>query len=552
MTRLLDPTVDPRWDTSFGKRYLASSRFVGFCQAAGLRSCSEHELECYERQGWLFPVARLLRPADYVVAYREAELAGESRFEVDEAHLAFDELDSSLHLPELWRREPTPRDLRHPIDAAWGSVPELIRPREEGHLPWESYERDLTIGGTNVRCTLAQHFYHHWQAYELYFVRCRNRGMYGEDSRLIRWPEHWTPADCLGLAAGFEVTSRFQHLRERRVALAHQGQAANQDGYIILSEGQQTQLQGLMRQDAREVCLELGASEEGIYGFLDRLFALHHGYELSERVRLAKTLEYDIWRTVELIEALTGETTERIAEAAGRGPYFTSPYLAALFPNRRKVVLDKCTRILTGLADQEYNRRCPNYAVQEADVRALVAFLETTELSLFAYVVAEVSDAFFARHSWATAASFLALKSLSSLPETLIRTIIQGSNDTQLTSAHNGLASTSLYRLACLFLQGREQSIWSEYERLNRYRDAADEVQLASNLAQLESEIGTAQNAGEYLGATLALATLLRNFTSHHMLEDRALLQGHYLSSVQSIIGTILLTWKVAQAQGWV
>lgn len=551
MTRLLDPTVDSRWENCFGKRYLTSSRFVSFCDAVGVRSCSEQELEEYERQGCLFPVARLLRPPEYTVAYRDAELAGESTFQVDEAHWPFHELDRSLRLPDLWRRDPHPRDLRHPIDAAWGTVPELIRPHQEVYLPWESYERDLTIGATNVRCTLAEHFYHHWQAHELYDVRWQSRHMYGEDSRPIRWSADQTASGSLGLAMGFEVVSRFQHLRERRVALAFEGEAADRDGRIFLSHQQQSQLQEFMRQDATEVCSDLGVTETAIYGFLRNLFALHHGYELSERVRLAKTLERDVWRTVELIEALTGHTTEEIAETAGRGPGFTSPYLVQLFPNRRKEVLDKCTRILKGLARREYNRRCPNYAAREADVEALVRFLESTDLSLLLYTVAEANDAFYATHSWRAAATYLALKSLASLPETLMRTIILGSGDTQLMNAYRVLPNPTLYPLACLLLQGREQSIWSKYETFNAYRSAADAVELSTKLTHLVSEAAAAQDDAEYLGATLALATLLRNFTSHHMLEDSALLEGHYLASVQSIVGTILLAWKVAQTQGW-
>jgi len=549
MTRVLDPTTNPHW-SRFGLRYLYLRDFTGFCDAVGLRSCTPDELQEYEENGWLFPAARLVMPPEYARAYREAETDARLMTpDIDESLLPFHRLYQAIHFQ---LEPPHEQDLSHPIDRAWGTLPELVRPRDATFQPWDRYSATVRVHGDSVECNLAEHFYHYWQTYELYDVRRCEKGMYREDyplpMRVLR-----QPADHMGTAQGFEALSRFQHLHRRQRHTFLSQFTRDEDQEIALADDEMETLRQLIHGHAEAVSQDLGMSSEDLYAFLNRLMQYHHAYERSERVKLAKTLEYDIWRTVELIEAVTGSPTQQIAARAGHAGGYRVPYLEVLFPNRRKEILEKCTRILTGLAKEEYNSRCASHAAQETDIQALVSFLETTEVSIFAYVVAEVNDAFYEKHSWRTSATFLALKSLASLPEELMRTIILHSGDTQLMNRYQRLRKhATLYSIACLLFQGRVQPIWSEYEKSNTYHSAADTSELSSKLTHLVRKTSAARGEAEYLGSTLAVATLLRNFTSHRMLEDGALFQGQYIASVRSIIGTLLLTWKVAQAQGWV
>ncbi len=549
MTKLLDPTSHPYWRVNFGKRYMGVSDFRNFCSAVGLHACTEGELQECERQDWLLPAARLIMPEAYAQAYDEAELGGLAEFKIDEALVPLRDLHRAIKFPAFWPDTGPDDDLRHPIDKAWGSVPELVRPRDEGFRPWDSYQVELQSDDIPVLRNLAEHFYHHWQIYELYQVRRSEKSMYRQDLVLpgLLGMVNRSRGDYLGLARGLEAVSQFQYLHSRQRQQYVAPIKPDEDLEIVLTDTQLAELKELLRGHAQVVCQHLTVEEEQLYYFLKELMRLHHGYERSERVKLARTLKYDIWRTVELIEALTGSSTEDIAEKAGSAGAFRGPYLAVLFPNRRKEVREKSLRILKGLADQEYNRSASNYAVEEQDFETLITFLEHTDLALFGYAIVEVNEAFFARHSWRTTASYLALKSLASLPESLTKTVILHSHDNQVISGDHELRSTNLYDVACLLFSSREGAIWAAYERLHEYRRAADKAQFSNHLAHLATVIKDSQNAEQYLGANMALATLLRNFTSHHLLEDRELLQGQYLRSVRAIIATILLVWKTTQ-----
>jgi hypothetical protein len=549
MTRLLDPTTDTFWRFNFGKRYLRLHDFIKLCDAVGLRSCTEAEVEEYERQGWLFPAARLITPEAYARAYREAELRGLTKFEMDENLIPFHDLNRAIHFQIDWPDPRRDEDLRHPIDKAWGRVVQLVRPRDEDFRPWDSYRLEVQIDDMMEPRNLAEHFYHYWQVYELYQVRRSEKGMYRDYVVPAPWPMNQIRGDYLGLARGLEAMSQFQHLHDCQRQRYLAPLTPDEDREIVLTDDQQDELRTLLRAHAQAVCEDLAIKEEELYHFLRGLMRFHHSYERAERVKLAKILEYDIWRTVELIEALTGSPSEEIADMARRtGTIIRDPYLQELFPNRRKQVREKSLRILRGLAREEYNMRASNYGVEERELEALLDFAESTDLALFGYTLVEVNEAFFSRHSWRIAASYLALKSLASLPESLIRTVTEKSVDRQIISEPDPSATKDLYNALCFLLSSREREIWRAYENvaLRPYRSAENKAEFSNSLAHLTTLIKNSQNAKQYLSRSATLATLLRNFTSHHLLEDRELLQGQYVRSVRAMVATILLIWKTA------
>jgi hypothetical protein len=547
MTRLLDPTSANAW-RHFGERYLSLRHFIDLCDAVGLRSCTDEELEGYERNGWLFPVARLVTPEEYWRAYREAELRGDSKFEIDEALVPFADLDRAINFQIDWVQAEPHDDLRHPIDKAWGSVPHLVKPRDENFRPWRSYEVDLDTDGTTVRRNMAQCFYHHWQIHEVYQVRRTKTDMYREDAVTMTWAMSQVRHGHVEPERGMEAVSQFQHLHDMRTGRYLHGRTPDEDGRVSLTDTEEAELERLLHGDAAAVCQGLAVGEEELYDLLRDLIRLHRGYELSERVKLSIALRYDIWRTLELIEALTGSSTEEIAERARRrGSIIGPPYLQELFPNRRQQAREKGLHILRGLADEEYNKQAASYGVQQQDLAALLNFVERTDLALFAYVLVEVNDAFFSRDSLRAAASYLALKSLASLPESLIRTMALQSQDSTVVSQYHGLRRPTLYNTVRLLLCTRERPIWRAYQRLDQHWAASNKTEFLGHLAHLATLIRSSQTAEQYLAANVALATLLRNFTSHHLLEDSELLQGQYLRSVRAITATILLVWKTAQ-----
>jgi hypothetical protein len=555
MTRFLDPTTENAWRHFFGKRYVWLDHFRDLCDALGLRSCSEWELEEYEREGWLFPAARLIVPeayaqADYVAGTKELIELLNKRETLIPFHNLYQAIKFQIDGPDA-QPDDDIEDLKHPIDQNWGKVEQLLRPLDQDFAPWESYRKEIEVDDTSLFVDAANTFYHYWQVYAVYQIRRNEKCMYRDNTPFPLWRMNRVRGDYLGLARGLEAVSQFGHLLDKRTGRYYARSTPNEDQRVVLTDADQAQLEEFLHRDAQVVCQDLGIEEEELYDFLRRLMVLHHSYELSERVKLVKALEVDLWRTVELIGALTGSSSEKVAERAGQVQGFRIPYLEVLFPNRRQQAREKSLRILTNLA-QEYNRRASNYAVGGQDLKDLLKFAEEGDLALFEFILVEMNDAFFAVHSWRTAASYLALKSLASLPESLIRTVIEESAGRQTITQPHQTATSDLYNCLCFLLSSRERGVWKAYEDhgLTPYRRAEKKAEFSYNLAHLAALVNNSQNAEQYLSANMTLATLLRNFTSHYLPEEPELLQGQYLRSVRAIVATILFVWKTAQQHG--
>lgn len=156
----------------WGSRYLTLQEFTSYCSDLNIKlDAFNRELELYEREGVLFPVARVIKPAEYVISRssldRLAETYGQSLFE-------WEDLERLLHLsPELQYQ--TDEDLWHPFDVEAEHGNSFLHiPIKEEFNPWGSFKVKVEsqgLAGNSYHVSTAEHYYHYWQVHQVYQIQ---------------------------------------------------------------------------------------------------------------------------------------------------------------------------------------------------------------------------------------------------------------------------------------------------------------------------------------------------------------------------------------------
>lgn len=533
----------------FGKRYLDSKDFIKLCESFGLHLCNESELERYEAERIMFPVARMIMPEGYARAFWQYQLSQEEKFEFDNKYLPFHELDQAIRYQIHSKIQK--QDWRHPIDRYWG-IDGLKKPSEEDFAPWDSYKVDVELGKSTVQQPTATHFYHYWQIYELYDTRKFREGMYKDNNLLLRFVSP-NQDKKRGLPLLFEALSYFQTLYSSYHTHLIASLQSNTDGVVILDQTQQNDLLLKARSFANETINSFNSfklDEDLLFWGLTQMIELHVNYEEAERIKLSLALRKDIWRVTELIHRGFGTSPEEIAKKAGPSGGYIGNYLELLFPNRRKKSRGEAFNLLKHLL-QEHHKHAPNVSLSDDELNGLLNYVEATNLAWFEYVLVELNEDFFELHSWHATVTFLHLKSLASAPESLMRVLIQNNGDDQARRDLAKQTKPGMGTFIDLVFRNIASTILADYKNIKHW-EANSSIQFSENLDYLSKAITAAHSEDEYLANNLALATLIRNFSSHLVVDDPALLRGTYVLCVRSIISSVSLIWKTAKRKNWV
>lgn len=501
----------------------------------------------------MFPAARIVMPEDYARPYYESVFHLADNPLMDERFLPLHQLRQDLSSQIPLPNEPADFDLRHPVDQKMGLVEGLIQPSQHDFVPWEEYSVELqSKDGAPFHQSTATHFYHHWQIYELYEIRRFRKGMY-KDKVVPIWPPRNAEDGSLQvLAPFFDAVSRYQHLYSAKELRIRWKVQPDVEGVTYLSQAQVSDLEQAARKCASDVLRETGFMEDQVYDFLRGMMHLHYNYEQSERVRLAESLRVDIWRAVQFIHYAYGTTMENVSARAGQVGLFTRDYLEVIFPNRRVEARTTAQHVLRNFA-QEHNRRAPNFAMTEADIDELLTYAEGTDLALVEYVLDQINETYFEEgSSWQDAELFVLLKSLASFPESLMKVLVLNGGDAGAISQFNRIQNPGMGSLNQLFFDNNHaRAVWNEYIGAGD-RDARTLADFTGRFVHHDSLVAAATNDESYLGASLSLATVLRNFTSHLLVENPQLTPTQYLRCTRAIASAAFLTWKVAKRRGWV
>lgn len=540
-------------DMYMGKRFLNADQFIKFCLEVGLHNVALSELEEYESRGWMYPAARLVMPESYALAFWSNQLTN-AEFKFDDEYLPYHELEMTLRYSSS-RIDPSETDFRHPIDKAWEKVEGLHNPKDETYQSWDSYN----ISIENYSCPTATHLYHYWQVYEVYQVRRELKGMYQDYTQ--QYPKSLEYGNIQALVPFFDALSYFQYLYHNRYRQIVDPIQPDADGCAALDAQQHQAIEQSAHDYASQTLAIYHLSKSDLYNALRGMLFLHHYYEQSERYKLAEVLKIDIWRMVELIGFAVSVSPETVSDQIGYvvNGWSSQKSLEILFPNRRKVARYKAGKILVSISTDYNNKVTQNYQFSSQDSDEMLDCVEATDLALFEYALVELNETYFNRTSWYAAESFLRLKSLASFPESLMRTLILESRDIAAYQQLIQENSPTLYVVLKQLAQ-TQPSVWQKYEALNNppnkstpSKTKANSIaEFRSNLNSLIPPFNNPTNEVQFLSTTLALITLLRNFTSHHLIEQPDLLSGQYVYSVRAILNAAFFIWKDAKSREWV
>jgi len=292
---------------------------------------TEREIESYERNGAMLPVARVIYPTAYV------NQRNELRTHVDESPW-----------PEIGRlREPlrysieseaamTDEELIHCFDREMGQNELLKRPILRDYQPWNTY---LPNGK-------AEHYYSHWQVHQVYL--------------LARYPLGSPHMDMFKEGGWFDALSFWTtlHLREQRRTLAKL--AINQYGQnqtniaIMYAPSDQEDYHGKLRTHAETTRVKFGLSDQLYFIFLQRLIDLHDDYRRDERYRLASALERDIYSLTGIMECDMRTTWDEISDRLEHPEPWRKRALRQLDINSKE--RDDARDVLTHNAGNRYSK----------------------------------------------------------------------------------------------------------------------------------------------------------------------------------------------------
>jgi hypothetical protein len=533
----------------FGQRYLPLDQFTQLCEAVALYGSREAELEAYERNRLLFPAARLVFPGEYARDVHLMEQGAITDLVIDEQHEAIHTLNWALKYPMSLPRPDSPLDQRHAIDRSWGSVQGLVRPSEEPFRPWAEYVVPMELGGNSYSVPTAAHYYAPWQIHQLYLVRRLHSNLYA-DSLQFRWPPRDSPERGEALLWSLlDAVSRYRWASNIRRHNLFADMVPNEDNWITLDTTLQRKLEDFAHHDAAESITFVGLPEVSAFQALRAAIELHLHYDRADHLSLGFALKLDLADGIELIHHAFGKPSDEVADRAGKAGGYTRNYLELLFPNRRQETRKRVERIIASLAE-EHNKKGPVFAMSEVDVNAFLDYTEHTDLALFQYILVALNDAHFTLHSWQAAEEFLWLKSLASFPESLAKAAILNSGDATAITSYQSARNPGMGTLNKIAFEGSQKDVWDKYVAA-AHREARTVGEFATNVAHLIGLVVTAGDEVTYLGSSLSLATLIRNFTSHLLVDEPTLLRGQYVRCVRAILSTTFLYWKVAQLKRW-
>jgi len=542
----------PGW-RFYGKRYLRTNEFKMFCTAVGLYNSHEWELEEYEKERILFPVARMIMPDEYARAIWMHFHAGAESVAVDASLEAFYQLDWAIRYPSTTEVN-SDLDLYHPIDINWGRVDGLVVPVEHEFVPWRQYQITLEHEGRNPKQKTATHFYHYWQIYDFYQARKVLQKKYlGPEPVMV----NDLPGRIKRMIPYLDAMSYYQYLYRGKLTSLLFMTEPDEDNFWRLDEKQQNELEASAKAFAQETIGRYALSIDDLYNGIKGLAIIHYALEFLERIRLADTLKSDIWRTVELIHYASGTPTEEIAHVVGGIAGIRGDYIELLFPNRRKRTKEKAARIIKNLAE-EHNRIAAGVNIPDNEIEDLLVYCELTELSVLPFIVNDINEAHFKQSTWYAAEAFLGLKALASMPETLMRSLILTSGDLKAeTALSNAIASGRAPTLGWFYDYYFATGIppaFDEYINLHKIGlDGAQDIgDFSSKLSTLITGISSCPNDMCYLGTNLTLAALLRNFSSHYLVENPQLLRGQYVRCTRAILSTIFIAWLESRHRSWI
>ena len=527
-----------------GERYATANLFVGHCRDLNLKT-DEKELEYCERIGAMFPVARVVYPCEYVIRMDRHEFYGDGDLEWLADWPDAIRLDDRVVLSSPQNEESPKEILVHRIDRAFeaGNNTCLFRPDGIGFRPWSEFvvTVDDTLGKELERST-AEHYYSYWQVHQLYFIR-KFSGLYQgtqPTDPLPKWlPEFDGNQRCFDALSLWITAYRREHERTFSSVPAS-------NGFKKLGKKQAAEHKNRLSKLANEVTERFDMTPNDLYGFLYRLVELDDGYKQDERYKLAEALEQDIFACEHLLQMLTGETREQMADRLGDHKQ-TFRHLSIVTKERDCALMilnqdsQRCAAELRALG-------CSVSPFTEADANDFLNYCDQEGLGLLPYALSGMNAIGFEEFHQ---------KSRRVLRYTNLKNILTGyeyflknlgpqpvKNANSLTQAvERAMESESWFSM---FKTSKRDA------NGKRLLSGTDAEKFLDNLDTLLKDNRLEGSARGYWARQFLVTCLARNMTVHSYPSDDRYYGDLSSPMLDAVVAAMFYTWKVAQREGWI
>lgn len=395
-------------------RYLTAQEFQSHCSKLNVEVNPFYsDLERYERDHVLLPVARLIKPPEYLEQKRELDSNSETWGQRVEG---WDDLEDLIHGAHNLKGDSS-ENLWHPFDRAIKYKNPFLRSPVEGEFKeWHASWREK-FG--------VEHYYHYWQVHQVYAIR-RYYPVYANDAWLLDDPKNEVKEKVLRLIPRatdpviqlhgnihyFDALSFFIQLYESERFRVFGFDKPKTHEMRQVFEERMTAHAAFIRQHFSIETLQL-------YQFVFYLLDLRSDYRRNEREKLADEVEQDLVSAVNLICYAANRTFQDVAEEAGR--------LTSSFVRREIRALNKHLEIRDHAQETfirvlpAYNELLPEFQISIAEIEELLGFIDVTGLLLIPYTIFETDKTLNSKEPIHKSLLYIAMKNLATGLEEFLR-----------------------------------------------------------------------------------------------------------------------------------
>jgi len=538
----------------YGRRYLTANEFSSYCSDLNvhLRPFNS-ELELYEKEDVLLPVARVIKPEEYVIERKKLEQLPEV---FSQRLPEWDELERLLYSYETdLRIDPskmTGVDLCHPFDREFEHHNRfLIRPTLGDFKPWKSFR--VRIGekaGDGYKAETAVHYYHHWQVYQVYAIQkkypvfakhpevfnCLNNSARDKMNHL--WP---CASDAVstfnGKALYFDALSFYIKMYMAEELRTFAAISASK-GIKQLNEEQLKSYQSRLKDHAMFVFQRYDLTISHLYQFLVEVLILRNEYQRDEHTKLANELEKDVVFLARFIAGVTKKSFDKIAEEVGKRSIFKQEFRHI---NRAIQVLDYA-RVTFKRLMRDYNKVFPGFNISVTEIDGLLKFIEESGLFIIPYTIFDTDEALNNPRAFRKTSLYMGMKNLTTGLECLIREIAK-----KIPNSTGSMESLGK-------LIQRVFSVWhGDFERERGKRPKPKQpCTFIQNIMDVYTDSLLDQQIQGHIIRVFLIAYWARNLTAHHYTLEDDLYGNLYGRVYTAIYYAMLYTWKYAVQNGWV
>jgi hypothetical protein len=517
----------------YGERYIDSQRFVAYCRSMRADpSLTSHDLELYEKEGFLLPVARVVRPSEYIDLRRAQFNPGG---DPGAAIPGWEELEKLLY-------GSSHDELLHKFDAEFDRLNKyLINPRKTRFQAWGSYRVEVqSSAGETYLTENATHYYHYWQIYQVYELQhkfpifSKYHYLYeAVKEKMPAWAQNFHPGtpnhlvDLYGYYQRFDALSFFTTLyanEQVKTFLLPGGKIRS------LDEKEFAEYLARQKEHAQFAVNEYGLKDriDSLYEFLKHLLELQSDFQSQEKIQLVNEVEKDLLHLVRFIFFVTGQKFDEIGHMLKP---LTDFGMQRQFRHldRSLLVQDETQEVFQYLL-KEYNRLFPNSSLLTQELDQLVNFFFSKPLFIFPYAVYEIQENLNDTKLFPRTSLYISLSNLSVGFESFLRTLVNGD---------------VLYNLIGN-LYGRDpaqKNLW--LDQFNSYIQNHSGTGTVARLYDVVTDPHLNEIAIMFLAAYYA-----RNFVMHEYTEDSEFFDEVFSKVYTSICYGVFYTWHYALRQG--